>query len=326
MKKILLPENMPYYRANLHCHSTVSDGRKTPEELKAFYMSRGYQVIAYTDHEKMVCHNDLTDEHFVALNGYEAGFNESEGDDWTRKKVCHLCLVAMDPDRTAPVAESAPRIYSGEAISDFMQRAAEEGFYVTYNHPVWSLESYPQYSGYHGMHAMEIVNFACLIEGFDDDNGHCYEDFLRMGQRLFCIATDDNHNAIPDDSPACDSFGGYTMIAAESLDYRAVTDGLKQGRFYASTGTATHVGPVIKSLVYEDGVVTITTSEVREIAYIPDSRCCALVHAKDGETINAASFRVKEGNRWFRLVVRDREGYKAYTNAYFPDDFLETES
>ena len=326
MKKILLPDNLPYFRANLHCHSTVSDGRKTPEELKEFYASHGYQIIAYTDHEKMVCHNELTDEQFLALNGYEAGFVEAECDDGTRKKVCHLCLVAMNPNQTEPVTEPTPRTYSGEAISDFIECAKEECFFVTYNHPIWSLESYPQYSGYHGMHAMEIVNFACLIEGFDDDNGHSYEDFLRLGEPLFCIAADDNHNATPDDSPVCDSFGGYTMIAAESLDYLTVTEAMKQGRFYASTGTSTHVGPVINSLIYEDGVATIMTNEVREIAYISDSRCCALVHAKDGETIHSASFRVKEGTRWFRLVVRDREGYKAFTNAYFPDTFSDTES
>ena len=321
MKTILLPENIPYYRANLHCHSTVSDGRKSPEELKEFYKEHGYQIIAYTDHEKLVTHNDLSDDTFLALNGYEAGINEDGDVHWSRRKVCHLCLIAMTPEQTAPVPEDSPRIYRGEWISDFAKNARDAGFFVTYNHPVWSLESYPQYSTYHNMNAMEIVNFACQIEGYDDDNGHCYDDLLRGGERLFCIAADDNHNAIPDDSTVCDSFGGYTMIAAESLDYRAVMQSMAQGKFYASSGTSTHVGPVIRSLVYEDGTVTITTSDVREIAYIPDSRRCYLVHAADGETIQTASFRVAEDERWFRLVVVDREGYKAYTNAYFPDTF-----
>lgn len=321
MKTILLPDHLPYFRANLHCHSTVSDGRKSPQELKTFYAEHGYQIIAYTDHEKLVTHNDLTDDTFLALNGYEAGVNEESDPDWGHRKVCHMCLIAMTPEQTAPVSEHSPRTYSGAWISDFAKNAQDEGFFITYNHPIWSLEHYPQYIGYHNMNAMEIVNFACLIEGFDDDNGHCYDDFLNNGERLFCIAADDNHNAIPDDSPVCDSFGGYTMIAAESLEYGAVMQALKQGRFYASSGTSTHVGPVIRSLVCEDGVVTITTSDVREIAYIPDSRRCRLVHAKDGETISTASFPLNPGDRWFRLVVVDREGYKAYTNAYFPDTF-----
>lgn len=321
MKTVLLPEHLPYYRANLHCHSTVSDGKKTPEELKAYYLANGYQIIAYTDHERLVCHNDLTDDRFLALNGYEVGVTESVSPDWSRCKTCHICLVALDPDKNEAVAEPQARVYTGDWVSDFMRRAAEEGYFVTYNHPTWSLESYPEYSTYHGMHAMEIVNFGCVIVGWDDDNGHCYEDMLRGGERIFCIATDDNHNHMADDSPNCDSFGGYTMIAAESLDYRAVTDALRRGQFYASSGTSTHVGPEIHSLVYEDGVVTIKTSDVRDIFYMTDSRSCSLARAKDGETIREASFRVRDGERWFRLVVVDREGYKAYTNAYFPDTF-----
>lgn len=321
MKTVLLPDNQPYYRANLHCHSTVSDGKKTPEELKAYYLAHGYQIIAYTDHERLVCHNDLTDEVFLALNGYEVGVTENSGPDWSRCKTCHICLVAMDPDITEPVSEDGAREYNGEWVSGFMHRAVQDGYFVTYNHPTWSLESYPEYSAYHGMHAMEIVNFGCVIVGWDDDNGHCYEDMLRGGERIFCIATDDNHNHMADDSPNCDSFGGYTMVAAESLDYRAVTDALRRGQFYASSGTSTHVGPEIRSLVYEDGVVTIKTSDVRDIFYMTDSRSCSLTRARDGETINEASFRVRDGERWFRLVVVDREGYKAYTNAYFPDTF-----
>ena len=52
----LLPEEGNLYKANLHCHSTVSDGRFTPEELKRMYMERGYHAIAYTDHRVCAPH------------------------------------------------------------------------------------------------------------------------------------------------------------------------------------------------------------------------------------------------------------------------------
>ena len=41
MKKYLLPEEGQFYKANLHCHTTVSDGSLTPEEIKAAYKARG---------------------------------------------------------------------------------------------------------------------------------------------------------------------------------------------------------------------------------------------------------------------------------------------
>ena len=37
MKKYLLPKCGNDYKANLHCHSTISDGKLTPEEIKEAY-------------------------------------------------------------------------------------------------------------------------------------------------------------------------------------------------------------------------------------------------------------------------------------------------
>ena len=41
MKKYLIPEEGRFYKANLHSHSTVSDGTLTPAQMKALYQSRG---------------------------------------------------------------------------------------------------------------------------------------------------------------------------------------------------------------------------------------------------------------------------------------------
>ncbi len=71
MKKYLLPQNGKLYKANLHCHTKVSDGRNTPAEMKEYYKSRGYQVLAITDHELLVDHTDLDDNGFITLTGYE---------------------------------------------------------------------------------------------------------------------------------------------------------------------------------------------------------------------------------------------------------------
>ena len=54
MRKYLLPEQGKFYRANLHCHTTVSDGKTTPEETKQFYKDEGYSIIAFTDHTNSV--------------------------------------------------------------------------------------------------------------------------------------------------------------------------------------------------------------------------------------------------------------------------------
>ena len=41
MRYYLLPETGTFYKANLHSHSTVSDGKWTPEQMKEAYMAKG---------------------------------------------------------------------------------------------------------------------------------------------------------------------------------------------------------------------------------------------------------------------------------------------
>ena len=225
-------------------------------------------------------------------------------------------LDLTDNDMTQP---DTKRIYSGEFISEFMRSAHSKGFYSTYNHPVWSLESYPQYSGYANMDAMEMVNYSSVVEGYDDDNGHCYDDLLNQGKRIYAIATDDNHNHQPDDSPRCDSFGGSTVIAAPELTYDALIKALEAGSFYAASGSSTHFGPDIKSIVFEDGRVTIKTSPSRSIQMITATRSCRAAYPNPGGQTSEATFALVDGEIWFRFVVIDSEGYKSYSNAYFVD-------
>ena len=48
MVKHLLPQVARYYKANLHTHSTISDGKLTPQELKEAYKSKGYSILSIT--------------------------------------------------------------------------------------------------------------------------------------------------------------------------------------------------------------------------------------------------------------------------------------
>ena len=67
MRKYLLPKDGNFYKANLHCHTTVSDGLWTPEETKKNYMEQGYSIVAFTDHDVMIPHPELEDESFLPL-------------------------------------------------------------------------------------------------------------------------------------------------------------------------------------------------------------------------------------------------------------------
>ena len=337
MKKYLLPEKGNYYKANLHCHTNLSDGILSPEEVKELYLSLGYSIVAYTDHDIFLPHPELCDEKFLALNGFEVEVNEPAGEN-SRDKTCHFCSIALDPateiqptwHRTKYLFRNAPkyaglvkfdetqpdfeREYTGERISEQMKLCREAGFFVTYNHPTWSCENYNDYINYHGMNAFEMFNGACNAEGYEDYNPRVYDDILREGERIFCVGGDDNHNALRNKGKRrYDSGWAWTSIKAESLEYKKITAALAAGDFYASEG------PEIKELWYEDGKVYIKCSDADSIAYISGRRHREYVLSEEEETVSEAVFSVRPTDIYFRLTVTDKRGKHACTNAYFVD-------
>ena len=338
MKKILLDGNMNRYKANLHCHTNISDGKLTPQEVKDLYVRHGYSVVAYTDHDVMIAHDELNDESFLALHGYEMEVTDEFFPD-NSQKTCHICLIQRDPDDMRQVCwhrekylfgnapsykdqvkfdEALPdfeRAHNGETISKMMQLGRDNGFFVTYNHPTWSLETGEDYMNYHGMHAMEICNYSCFIDGYEEYNPRVYDEILRGGERIFCIGADDNHNQHPEGSRASDSCGAFTVIFAKELTYKAITDALFAGSFYASQG------PEIYSMYYEDGRIYLKCSPAVRI-YSTTNRRRTWNWLMEDKPLTEVSFRVHDQDQYLRITVEDEYGKRANTIAYWRDELL----
>ena len=333
MRKYLLPKEGSFYKANLHCHTTVSDGCMSPEETKNIFKGKGYSVVAFTDHEVLVPHSELADEEFLPLNGYEMEVNEQNEKAFRFKKTCHMCLIALEPDNLKQVCYHRSK-YMGEnsinyrdkiqydkfepdytrehthgCINDMMKKGRENGFFVTYNHPTWSLENYNDYMGYNHMNAMEVFNNECENIGYCEYNEKEYDDMLKGGKRIYCIATDDCHRP-----ETCG--GGFTMIKAEKLEYRAITNALVAGNFYASQG------PLVYDLWFEDGKIHIDCSDAASITLHTSSRRAKMIQANEGEFVNTADFDIVSEDGYVRITVTDSNGKHANTNAYFTDELF----
>lgn len=338
--KVYLDENIGYFKANLHTHSTLSDGRASVEEIKEKYMEHGYSIVAFTDHEHIVDNSHLSDDSFLAITGCELGISEMLADDgkvrpdWgpeTKQyfRTVHVNLLALDPHNTlTPYADMAhdkfgpdevreaasydnqreKRIYSCEGISDLVREAHERGFLVSLNHPSWSLIDSEQYLHYEGFDFIEICNTGCYKSGHPKDET-AYDTMLKNGKRIFCTAADDNHNAHGFDDPRSDSFGGWCMINAEELDYDRIMNALKRGDFYASTG------PEIYSLTREGDKVTVKCSPVKHIYKQTEGRAASGKHA-DGELLTRATFKLSPYEKIFRIRIEDEHGECAYTQPY----------
>lgn len=331
MKTILLNPSKKQYRANLHCHTTLSDGKLTPEEVKEVYKAHGYSVVAFTDHDIMLPHHDLTDDTFVALMGFETEINETGSkptDDFPFRlqKCAHICMIALDKDNvTQPLFNiddyfigksgdyrhlvkydktKPPYIRKYSEIEDIMKAGRDSGFFVTYNHPTWSMQDYSDYMQYKSMHAFEISNYGCIVGGYNDYNPRVYDDMLRGGAHLFAIGADDNHSDT-------DMFGCYVKILADSLEYNEITKSLLNGSFYAVTGDG---GPDIYELSIDGLEVYVKCSPCVNISVTTGIR---RAYCEAGENLTEATFEIHPESNYFRLTLTDKDGRKTDTNAYF---------
>ena len=334
MRQYLLPKDGTFYKANLHCHSTVSDAKLTPQQLKEAYKAKGYSVLAITDHEWMVPHPELNAPDFLAITAYEMTVRDGEKTT-PDNRIVHMNLYAKDPEctyhicfdpeaaktycrleeaevRKEELGEPAKHIYTPEFINRVTREAKEKGFLVSFNHPDWGLEAAEDYLQYDGFFAVEIYNHSCFMDvGLNEENLNIYDAMLRAGKRLYCTCNDDNHNRKGLDPDFTDSFGGFNMIKAPELSYGTIMQALEQGDFYASCG------PEFHELYVEDGFLYVRCSPVRHILLGTAGRKGACVHARAGETVSEVVFELKDHYRYFRVTLMDQEGKKAFSRAYF---------
>lgn len=335
--KYLIDPSKKQYKANLHCHSILSDGRKTPEELKKMYKDAGYSILAITDHERPTQHQALVEEDFIMLTGYECYIRpHPEGLYDPYAKEVHLNLFAKDPmnikmicfddhycrylkrdnalDTVVPAGQPERRDFSVDYINHYIRTARENGYLVTYNHPYWSMDEEADILKYEGIFSLEICNYNSYLVNHLEYAGALYDKMLCAGKRIFCHGVDDNHNAYPVGDPNCDSFGAFTVIMPDTFTYDGVMDAMEKGQMYAS------MGPQFKEISIDGNKLHIECSEVSHIfAYVGSKKPCFL-HARPGEVLTLADFEIHENARYVRISVQDAQGRWADTRGFFPDE------
>jgi len=339
MKQYLISPKTKQYRANLHAHSTFSDGKLSPEELKRAYRAQGYSILAVTDHEHPKSHFELSDPDFLMLTGYEAYIRTNASARFDRyEPEVHLNLFARDPHNETMIcfnesyvkyiddpAERAnlrrvgserPREYSVSYINEFIRTAAAHGYLVSYNHPVWSLEDEETILSYENIFSLEICNYSALRQNGEEFSCALYDKMLRRRMRVFCHAGDDNHNKQPLDCPRSDSFGAFTMILSDSLSYDSVISAMEHGEMYASSG------PLIHEISLEDGIVHIECSPSKRIILHTGSKAPKFEIAPKGQTVSSADLKLDPIAPYLRVMVIDEEGGIATSRGFFRSEFL----
>lgn len=325
------------YKANLHSHSTLSDGKRTPEELKRMYKDKGYSILSITDHEFPRNHADLDDDDFITITGYEAYIREDPNAVYDiYKSEVHLNLIAKDQSNEKyicynpkyskylskngdisdyeRVGSEEIREYSVDYVNKFIKTANENGYLVTHNHPVWSFEKEETVMQYKGIWSMEMCNYSSFLLNRTEYNAALYDKLLKSGKRIFCHGSDDNHNVAEDGSSRSDSFGSFTVVMPKEFTYASIIDALEKGNFYAS------MGPTFREISVVGNKVHIECSPVNVILIQTGSKSPKRVYADNGETICSADFEIDERAEYFRISIQDEKGRFADTRGFFKDE------
>ena len=331
----LIDPRKKQYKANLHCHSVLSDGKKTPQELKKMYKEKGYSILSITDHETPKNHSDLNDDGFITVTGYEAYIRtDPECRYDVYEKEIHLNLFARRPENETIICynpkyckyitdeqkakykkagSQETREYSVEYINKFIAAANENGYIAAYNHPCWSMEDEADILAYEGFFSLEMCNYSVYVNGLEY-NGALYDKILRKGKRVFCHSADDNHNLYPLTSPDSDSFGGFTMIMPEEFTYDSIFGAMETGNMYLS------MGPLFKEVSMEGNRIHIECSEVKRIMVFTGAKTSKIRIAPEGETVTSADFEIDDLAKYVRVSIADEYMRFADTRGFFRDE------
>ncbi len=332
----LISPSKKQYKANLHSHSVLSDGKRTPEELKEMYKSHGYSILSITDHEIPKNHSYLNDSEFITITGYETYVRPNPDCRYDAYgKEIHINLFARNPENEAVICynpkcckylseeekeklvklgSQKPREYSTEYINEFIKTAKENGYIAAYNHPWWSGESEADILSYEGFFSMEMCNYSSYVGGRLEYNAALYDKMILAGKKIFCHSADDNHNSSPDNSPTSDSFGGFAMIMPEKFTYDSIINAMENGEMYSS------MGPIFKEISIDGNKIHIECSDVERIIVFTGSKAPKRKVAEFGETITNADFEIDERAKFVRVSAVDKFGRYADTRAFLREE------
>jgi hypothetical protein len=317
VKKTTFIQNGRFYKGNVHCHSTRSDGCLPPEEVVEAYRGNGYHFIAFTEHNLYSAYSEFNGDDFITIQSVEASPAMPDGE----IRAYHFIALPGDPERRKNA--SLPMYSHGDEtpswpfhsfgdLQEFIDNFHNRGYMVMINHPFWSRIEYDEILPLKNLSAFEIYNFCSGITENMAESNVCYDALLRNGMKLWCVAVDDNHNQFALSGATCDSFGGFIQVKAESLRESDICAAIARGSFYSSTG------PEIRDFYLDGDAVHFSCSPAARIYISGDARQILSDAAAEPERpLTGLAGKISGGGKYIRAECYDFNGKKAYTNPIF---------
>jgi hypothetical protein len=298
MTALINPFDLPgkWYKANLHTHTTTSDGQLPPQERIDQYHAGNYDVLALTDHGRT---NDI-----AALDGH--GMLLVSG-----MEMHPLCPT--HPNKYHIVALNVPYGFAPSDAQDAQKSINEvnaAGGLASFAHPFWTGHRLEDFSNLQGLSAMEVFNSTCERIGRGSSENE-WTNALDRGWMIPCLGVDDVHQKDLDcprgKMAGHEIFQTWTWLRMQSPTVQNVLGAIRTGACYASRG------PKISYFGIQDGMVKIDCSAAKDIYFMGGPIEGEHVVAQGRSSLRHHEMPIKPW-RYVRAVVADAHGKRAWTN------------
>ena len=222
-----------WVKGNLHCHTTVSDGDVSPDEICRTYADHGYDFLSITDHNAFVDPASVDSAGLLLIPGEELTLVPDE-DHSVPLHVNGLGLpglvsASMGYTRAQTIQNCIDAITNAGGIAQINH----PNFYYAFDHKVMAETS--------GARLLEVYNGHPLVfnEGDDTHIGveRMWDHLLSSGRLLFGTGVDDTHHCLGEFAPErANPFRGWICARVGDLTVDEVLSALCNGDFYASSG------------------------------------------------------------------------------------------
>ncbi len=289
-----------WVRANLHSHTTNSDGDSPPADVVAWYRDAGYDALALTDHDL------LTDpEPLRALAGpmlLIRGEELSSGD---------VHVNGLGIGRTlAPAAGATVR----ETLQEDVDRVRAAGGVPSVNHPNfrWQVTT-DDLAAVRDLRLFEIHNAGPEVNDLGGRPGHpstevIWDRLLTGGRPMVGIAVDDAHHFRTWGRQCSNPGRAWMMIRTPVLREGAVLRALEAGDCYATTGVT------LDALEARQGTLELAIRQRWDLHY-RTTLIGAHGRVLDIQDGLAVRYRLSPDDGYVRSRVEDSDGLVAWTQA-----------
>lgn len=289
--KQLFKADKRFYKANFHLHTTMSDGRRTPDEAIALYRAHGYDILAVTDHWKVSKGTHATQDGMLVLGGAEL-------DSTLPGQVVHIVGLGL------PEGFDALSFRGTSSAQQQIDAIRACGGRAILAHTAWSLNTPELIASLENVTMTEAYN---TMSGLPwngaraDSTGILDVTFTHKKKLLPLCACDDTHFYTGEQ---CRSF---TMVQAEDLSWAGVRKALDEGLFFASQG------PMFKQITLEGDTLRVSCEPCQMIVFYTDCPWSkARVRSIPGQT--EAEYALTDKDAYVRVELIDANGNRAWSS------------